>query len=416
MYQNIEKLDSIGFFNIKPGLERISKVLHFLNNPQDDIKYVLIAGTNGKGSVASIFSNILTSNGHKTGLYTSPHLISVTERIKINNNDISEEKFDETLGVVFDACGKTDTELSYFEIVTASAFIYFAQEGIDIGVLEVGMGGRWDATNVVTPLVSVITNISFDHMEHLGETTEKIAKEKAEIIKPKIPVVCGVSGNDLNVFVDKAGVTKSELYLIDRDFNYKKNDEGTFNYSGLENILNDLTTNLAGTHQIVNAVLSLAVCEILQMNYKLCIDFSSINEPLNTVQKKGRFEIVGVNPTVVLDGAHNVGSAEALVNTLEDFCSNQKFVFILSMLGDKDHEGFISVISKKARKIIISKIPNERGSDTNRLFNIARKFVGDVVVIEDYKEAFEYVKTLNKPVCVTGSIYLIGLVKEYLAN
>ena len=186
MNHNLKKLSEVGFFDIKPGLERITKVLTYLDNPQDKIKSVLIAGTNGKGSVASILSNILIFNNYKTGLYTSPHLVSVTERIKINSTDISGNNFDLALGAVFDACETTGVILSYFELVTAAAFVYFENNKIDITILEVGMGGRWDATNVVNPLISAITNISFDHQEHLGDTLELIASEKAEIIKEKL--------------------------------------------------------------------------------------------------------------------------------------------------------------------------------------------------------------------------------------
>jgi len=204
MYPNIERLNSIGLFDIKPGLERITIVLNYLGNPQNNIRYILIAGTNGKGSVASILSNILIHNGHKTGLYTSPHLISVTERIKVNNKSIDKKELNKLLRNIFEACIKTDVKLSYFELVTATAFLHFEKQKIDIGVLEVGMGGRWDATNIIIPLVSIITSISIDHTKHLGSTIELIAREKAEIIKKTIPVVSGVMGKNHKIIIDKA--------------------------------------------------------------------------------------------------------------------------------------------------------------------------------------------------------------------
>ena len=416
MCPNINKLNSIGFFDVKPGLERITEILNHLDNPQAKIKYVLIAGTNGKGSVASILSNILMYNGYKTGLYTSPHLISVTERIKINSKDISKREFDEVLGVVFDLCEKTVKKLSYFELVTASAFVYFEKQRIDIGILEVGMGGSWDATNVVTPLVSVITNISYDHTEHLGETTQLIAKEKSEIIKENIPVVTGVSGNEQEVFVDKASETNSDLYVLGSEFNYKRTETGEFDYLGIDNQISNLTSNLAGSHQIINSALALAVLELLGRDYKIDIDFENINEPLNSVQNNGRFEIVNVNPAMILDCAHNADAASALVNTLNEFCPHRKYVFLLSMLKDKDHENFISTISSKASKIVITKIPNERGAEAEQLFKVSKLYVEDTEIIYDYKESLEYVKYLNKPACITGSIYLIGLIKGYLKN
>jgi len=416
MKNNLEKLSKIGFFDIKPGLERISNVLNYLSNPQNKTKYVLIAGTNGKGSVTSILSSILFSNGYKTGQYTSPHLFSVTERIKIDNMNITEKNFNKVLGVVFDACEETGTTLSYFEIVTASAFVYFEKENIDLGILEVGMGGRWDATNVVKPLISVITNISLDHTEHLGNTTELIAAEKAEIIKENSIVVSGVSGKEKKILYEKAGEQKSKIYFLEEDFNFKYLGNAKFNYAGIENNLNSLSTNLAGIHQIVNSSLALAASELLKSGYDLNIDFKNINAPLNSVNHEGRFEIININPSVILDAAHNKASAEALVNTLDEFSENNKFIFLISMLKDKNQDEFISIISKKAEEIVVTMIPNERGTETKLLYKISKKYTDKVEIVEDYKEAYEYVKTLNKPVCITGSIYLIGLIKEYLIS
>jgi len=416
MNNNIEKLSKIGFFDIRPDLERISNVLNYLSNPQNNIKYLLIAGTNGKGSVASILSSISLSNGHKTALYTSPHLLSVTERIKIDNTDITEQNFDKALGVVFDACEGTETTLSYFEIVTASAFVYFEQENIDLGILEVGMGGRWDATNVVNPLISIITNISLDHTEHLGNTTELIAAEKAEIIKENSIVVSGVSGKERKILQDKAVEQKSEIYFLEEDFKFKKIENRKFDYKGIENNLDSLSTNLRGIHQIVNSSLALAASELLKTRFELKIDFKNIHAPLNSVNHKGRFEIINENPSVILDTAHNKASAESLVNTLDEFSENNKFIFLISMLKNKNQDEFISIISKIAEKIVVTNIPNVRGAETKLLYDISKKYTDKVEIVEDYKEAYEYVKTLNKPVCITGSIYLIGLIKEYLIS
>ena len=249
MKNNIKNLSNIGFFDIKPGLERIKKVLSHLGDPQDRFKSILIAGTNGKGSVAAILSNILMKNALKTGLYTSPHLISVTERLKINNQQISENDLDTALGKVFDACIESNTELSYFEIVTASAFVYFSEQDVDIAVFEVGMGGRWDATNVVNPLLSVITNISLDHTEHLGDTKALIAAEKAEIIKNNTPLISGVTGDESQILRTKAESVNSKTYFLGNDFNFTVNADKSFNYAGINNNLQNLSTNLFGSHK-----------------------------------------------------------------------------------------------------------------------------------------------------------------------
>lgn len=408
----LNKLSEVGFFDIKPGLERIIKVLTYLDNPQDKINSVLIAGTNGKGSVASILSAILISSGYKTGLYTSPHLLSITERIKINNTEIKEKDFDKILGIVFDACDATEITLSYFEIVTVSAFVYFEQKSIDLGILEVGMGGRWDATNVVNPLVSVITNISFDHTEHLGNTLELIASEKAEIIKEKVPVVSGVTGDVANVIIKKADSLYTNIYNIDEHFNSDIFEDRSFNYNGIELNLINLTTNLFGKHQIINSSLALAVTELLNRKNEFNIDFKSIHKALNSVQYEGRFEIINTDPFLILDGAHNTAAANALVDTI-NYITETKIVFLIGMLSDKNHEEFVSLLSKKAERIIVTFIPNERGVETDHLYQISKKYLDNVDIFEDYKDAYEYVKTLNKNVCITGSIYLIGLIKEY---
>ncbi len=412
MHHNINRLKATGFFDIKPGLERITRVLNYLVNPQDKIKYILIAGTNGKGSVASILSEILTSNRYKTGLYTSPHLISVTERIKIDNKNISQAELNETLEVIFNTCTKTSVKLSYFELVTVCAFLYFERQKIDIGILEVGMGGRWDATNVITPLVSVITNISIDHVNHLGNTTELIAREKAEIIKEKVPVVSGVTGKAQKTMINKAKEVGSDLFSIDRDFNYEKTGNGKFNYYGIYKRVENLVSGLVGTHQMANTAIAVAVCELIDAKHKIKIDIRSINKPLSSVRLEGRFEIVNGNPLTILDCAHNIGSAQALVNNLHELKPRSKYVFLLGMLNDKDHKEFIATISRKASKVVVTTIPNERGTDAETLFKMSKLFVDNTEMIQDYKKALKYVKSLNMPTCITGSIYLIGLAKQ----
>lgn len=416
MYPNIERFNSIGFFDVKPDLERITIVLNYLGNPQNNIRYILIAGTNGKGSVASILSNILIHNGHKTGLYTSPHLISVTERIKVNNKNIDKKELNKLLGNIFEACMKTDVQLSYFELVTATAFLHFEKQKIDIGVLEVGMGGRWDATNVIIPLVSIITSISIDHTKHLGSTTELIAREKAEIIKKIIPVVSGVVGKSHRIIVAKAKKNNSDLFITQKDFNYEKTDDGKFNYRGIFNRINKLTSNLAGGHQITNSATALAAAELLDARYNIKIDFESVGKPLNSVQLKGRFEIINTQPAVILDSAHNVGSANALINTLDEFLPDEKCVFLLGMSKDKDHNGFVETISRKAAKVVVTTIPGERGTDAQMLFKVSRTHVENTEIVNNYKKAFIYVKSLNMPACITGSIYLIGLIKQFLKS
>ena len=272
MFQNLDRLRLKGVDSVKPGLGRIAAVLKELGSPHGKKDYVAVAGTNGKGSVAACIASIFEANGYRVGLFTSPHLVDVTERIKAGGEEITREQLEETLGAVFAACARIGVELSYFETLTAAAFLHFNARSIDIGVLEVGMGGRWDSTNVCDHVAGVITNVSFDHTEYLGNTLGEIAGEKAGIIKENSLVVTGCTGEALSVIERRARETSSTCHRIGAEFTYREKEDLSFDYVGPGWNVPGLKVSLAGTHQVENAVLSVAAAELLTMHTRYKTD------------------------------------------------------------------------------------------------------------------------------------------------
>ncbi len=405
-------LSSLGLHTVKPGLDRIKGLMGALGNPHDRTAGIIVGGTNGKGSVASAISSVLSEAGCKTGLYTSPHLVSVTERIRINGARITESDLSEYINRVRFAGDKSPSgESSYFEALTAAAFLYFSDNGVDYSVLEVGMGGRWDATNVIKPLVSVITNISKDHTEYLGVTIGDIAFEKACIIKPGAPVVTGAGGEALEVIKSAATENASELYVLGQDFTFKEGENGGFSYSGSTWNIGDLKSSLQGLYQLENLALAIKVLETLTETGRVRIEEDVLRRGLSRIDWDGRFQIIRKDPPVILDSAHNPGAAKALVSSLKNFYPDVRFTFLVGMLGDKDHAAFIEEIAGVAKKIIITQAPSERSVSAERLSEVAKEYINNVTFIANCEEAYGELIDSGSPGCVTGSIYLIGALK-----
>ena len=416
MENGIDYLNSLGLHKVIPGLDRIYKLLKSFDNPQDQVPGIIIAGTNGKGSVASAITSILSAQGYKVGLYTSPHLINITERITINGVEINRSDLS---SIIFEIKKSSESVLdevpSYFEVITAAAYLYFARNSNDINVLEVGMGGRWDATNVITPLASVITNISKDHSEYLGDTIPEIAAEKACIIKPSVPVVTAAENEALKVIKQEAERNNSPLYVRGIDFRADGDVASSFSYVGTAKEYNDLRSNLGGEYQLVNLSLAIATIEALSQSNKISVDESSLRNGLLNINWQGRFEMIREEPPLILDGAHNPGAAKALVRSLSYKYPETKFTVLLAMLDDKDHEEFIIELAPITEKILITKAPSERSSNTNKLAETSKKYINDIEIIEDYESAYEAALKNKKPCIITGSIYLIGAIKNLVA-
>jgi dihydrofolate synthase/folylpolyglutamate synthase len=406
-------LNSLGLHKIKPGLGRIKKLLESLGNPQDRTPGIIVGGTNGKGSAAAAISSVLKTGGFKTGAYTSPHLINVTERIKINGIDIDGSDLAKLILRVKKAAERSLAESpSYFEVLTAAAFVYFAESGVDISVLEVGMGGRWDATNVITPLVSVITNISKDHTEYLGTTIGEIASEKARIIKPGVPAVTGAGGRALRVIGEYAARLKSPLRVYGRDFSSRGENTDDFDYEGSVWELRGLSSNLRGFYQIENLSVAIAALEALDEYHGIKVGEKDLRRGLLGIDWRGRLEILRKDPPLILDSAHNPGGAKALVKSLKQMYPSHKFTFLIGMLGDKDHSRFIRELMPIARKFVVTEIDSERALGAEALAKkISRIFPGAVTTEKDSGKAYRGLLKENGPACIAGSLYLTGAVE-----
>jgi len=347
------------------------------------------------------------------GLYTSPHLINVTERIKINGVQISNSDLSSIILEIKETAEKSLLETpSYFEVITAAAFLSFAREKVDFNVLEVGMGGRWDATNVITPLVSIITNISKEHTEYLGEKIVDIAAEKACIIKPTVPVITAAQGEALKVIEETADKNSSPLIVHKREFFTEGEDTDNFNYEGINWNLKNLKSNLRGHYQLENLSLAIATLETISQGHNIKIEGNSLRQGLSHINWEGRFELIMNGPTLILDSAHNPGAAKLLVESIEHSYPNTLFTFLIGMLEDKGHEEFFKEISRVTEKLIITKVPSERTSNPRELTEIASKYIKEIELIDDYKIAYSELLNSKKPSCVTGSLYLIGAIKN----
>ncbi|GJM15190.1 MAG: bifunctional folylpolyglutamate synthase/dihydrofolate synthase [Thermodesulfobacteriota bacterium] len=416
MENGLNYLNSLGLHKVKPGLERIKTLLGALGNPQNKVPGILIAGTNGKGSVAAAISSILSAQGYKVGLYTSPHLINITERIKTNNVQISESVLSLILLEIKEVAEKAQIEPSYFEIITAAAFLYFAREKADFNILEVGLGGRWDATNVITPLLSIITNITLEHTEYLGNTIAEIAAEKACIIKPSVPIITAAEDEAFDVIEQESSESDSPLYLYDRDFLINADTAYSFHYRGISSDIKNFKSNLRGSYQTKNLGLAIAAIEILEKNNHISITQESIRNGLSAINWEGRFEIIRDKPPLILDSAHNPGAAKSLRESILEAYPDTKFTFLIGMLDDKGHLEFLKEIASIAEKLIITKVPSERTADTQELYKMAQEQIDEVSVIEDYETAYSILIDSDSPSCITGSLYLVGAIKNLIQN
>jgi len=363
-------------------LGNITGLLAKLGNPHEGLKYIHVAGTNGKGSVCAMLYSILQEAGYKAGMYTSPHLVRFSERIQVNNKEITNEEIAELFGKI----KPFYTEETFFEVVTAMAFLYFKEKKADFVVLEVGMGGRLDATNVITPLVSVITNISLEHQKYLGKTIEKIAFEKAGIIKEGIPVVTGAEGSALDVIKEIAKKNNSKLSAISKP-------------------LKKYSLSLKGAFQQFNANIAVKTIEVLNERYKLGID--SIKSGLLKANWPGRFEFIGKN--ILVDCAHNPAGAKVLKNELLSIKDNYNhIILVVGILSDKDIKPMLDELVPLADKIIITRPKTSRAEEPE---NIAKFINREYIIIDDVKEAVKKAKSIAKEkdlIVVSGSIYVIG--------
>jgi len=412
----LKSMYSLRRFGIKLGLSTIRRILKGLGNPQDNFSCIHVAGTNGKGSVASALASILNASGYKTGLYTSPHLVRFNERITVRNRPVSNDNVVESYKAV-KRVHYGDREPTFFEFTTAMAFYEFGRQKVDWAVIETGMGGRLDATNIIKPALSIITNISVEHQEYLGNTITEIAGEKGGIIKRRTPVIIGIKQKHAVSVVKEIAKTKSApFFRLGDDFKVKRNKSGNFTYFGIENTWRNLKTGLLGNYQVDNAALVVAACEVLDRK-KADIPLKSIREGLANNNWPGRLEVVSKNPFILLDGAHNLIAARNLSNYLSNNLSNHNITLVIGILDDKPYKAMLTSLLPVCKRAIITSPKIDRALAPETLSAVAESFITDITIIPDVGEAVKYAIKTTLPddvVCIAGSLYLVGEAKEVL--
>jgi dihydrofolate synthase/folylpolyglutamate synthase len=409
----LEWLSSYEFHGIKPGLARITKILNLLGNPHKKIKTIHIAGTNGKGSTAIILSEILKAHSLKVGLYTSPHLFRLNERFRINGEEISDKKLEDLLKRLKEVI--KDFPVTYFEITTALAFLLFFEEKVDIAVIECGLGGRLDATNVIKPEVSIITTVGRDHTKYLGDTLEKIAFEKAGIMKREVPCVLGEINPELvPLFEKKAKKSKIPLFLLGRDFKVELKKEGWF-YKG-EREFKRLLLGLKGFYQGKNLACALKTLELLENKGLIKLEEKKLRKALKEVRWPGRYEkFVQNGKEILIDVAHNLQGIEALKETLEK--ENFKdFTLIMGISNEDGQKPFLKMLElflPLASKIFLCEFSSPRKIVTleewKEAINKLPSFQNRIELMSSPEEAYKMaLKEKNFRILITGSIYFVA--------
>ncbi|KAA9234510.1 MULTISPECIES: bifunctional folylpolyglutamate synthase/dihydrofolate synthase [Aerococcus] len=403
------------------GLDHIRDLMAVFDNPQDKLPTVHIAGTNGKGSTASMIARTLQLAGYKVGLYTSPSLVSFNERIRINGENIADEKLRAMKDYMKEKLAGTKIQCSEFELFTAMAWLIFYHEGCDIIVLEVGLGGRLDATNLVkSPLVSVITKIALDHENILGHTISEIAKEKAGIIKYYTPVVVYPYPKEaIEVLSETAERQGAPLKTIDTESIeniHPDNRQQVFTYKG-----EDYQLNLLGKHQVLNACLAIeALAEIKRAGFN--VELKQIKEGLQTVSWPGRFEWVHQDPEIIIDGSHNLDGVRAMRHAVEDYFPNIPRLAITGMLKDKDVYRMLGEVVHLFDEIVTITPDSDRAMTANELTKAAHMVTGlqkvKTYTAKNNEDAMAYARRWADQqegdclICVFGSLYLVGELRE----
>lgn len=417
-------------------LDRMRTLLHWLGDPQDRFRFIHVAGSKGKGSVSAMLANILQTEGFRVGLFTSPHLGHVAERVQVDQVPISQAELTTHLTEIRDACHfntrsrpSLEPELTFFEIGTAIGFLHFVRRRCDFGVVEVGLGGRFDTTNVCTPLLSIITSISFDHMQFLGNTLAEIAMEKAGIVKPGRPCVSGVRGDESRRVIEATcRERRSPLLQIDADF-HARTEPGLFDGTverwptvQVRTRQRDwpaMTLKLIGAHQASNAAVVVAAVEELR-RLGTPIRDHSVRDGLATVRWPARLEIVGRQPLILLDGAHNLASAEAVVRTLkESFPLRGERWLVFAGSRDKDLVGMLAVLAPVFDRIVLTRfLNNPRALPAEQLqAMVPPEKRAACVLTETPQEAVQAIRARCQPndqVLACGSLFLVGELRPLL--
>ena len=400
-------------FGIILGLDTIKRILAALKNPQHHFNSIHVAGTNGKGSVAAALCAILHESGYKVGLYTSPHLVRFNERICINNHPISNSEVVKCYRAV-KRVHHGERSPTFFEFATAMAPYAFKQQKVDWAVIETGMGGRYDATNVIQPAISIITNVSMEHRNYLGNTLVEIAREKSGIIKQTTPLVTAVKQKKVQALVKRVARKKSApVYRLRKHFKVRRNRMGGFSYYGIDHTWRRLKITLAGNHQFENAALALAASELL-IRRGTAISYNSIKKGLQQIRWPGRLEIVSDRPLIILDGAHNLIAARNLAKFLAENIGSQRITLVVGILDDKPFKPMLRSLLPVCSRALITRAKTDRALDPQRLCATAKEILSDVTIIPDVAKAFAHAvdtAAADEAICVAGSLYVVGEAK-----
>ncbi|HYS72321.1 MAG TPA: folylpolyglutamate synthase/dihydrofolate synthase family protein [Thermoplasmata archaeon] len=418
----LNELYALERFGIKLGLDVVRELLRRIGNPQDEFATIHVTGTNGKGSTCAFLASIFRAAGHRVGLYTSPHLVKFNERIRVDGAMIADGDVARLYGEIKPqaaamAANDETNQPTFFEITTAMAFRYFAERRVDLAVVEVGMGGRLDATNVIAPEACVITRIGLEHTEHLGRTVERIAREKSGIIKAGVPVVT-VEQPALSVIAAKAEELHCPLTVVGRDVRYTRLG---FDVEGQDlRLENELTVEaripLLGAFQPENAALAFAAALAVKARWKLTK--ASIAKGLSAAEWPGRLQVVRRHPTVIVDGAHNAPAAAALADSLQELFPGRKVTFVLGILNDKDLRGIAEALGPLASRVIAARPKTPRAfepEDVKRAFQ-AYASVDLAPGVKDAVRGTVDAAAKDDVIVVAGSIYTAGEALEFLGG
>lgn len=419
--QALKKIHSLNKFGSRPGLQRVKRLLAEMGNPQDDVKYIHVAGTNGKGSVCAVLSSVLKSAGYKTGLFISPFITDFCERIQINSTPIPHDKLSELTEYVFsfvEKLNKEDIIITEFEFVTALCFEYFKREKCDLAVLETGLGGLLDCTNVIKEnLCSVITSVSLDHTEILGETIEEIAEQKCGIIKDNCPVISCEQVEIAARVIKNSAIRHNSPLLFSTDVKVtpiSQNIDGTtLDFNGVT-----LNLSLIGEHQVQNARTALAALAVLNKDAGIKISSDAMKEGFKIAVNPARFEVLSKEPLIILDGAHNADGMLAFSKAVRKYTPQRKRVLLMGMLSDKDSLTSCRYIEGLFESAFTVPVSNPRTRSAEDMAAILKNHIENVEVCETpfigFDKALAKAKEENAALFICGSLYLAGELRPYI--
>lgn len=429
--QALNYIENTGKFGSRLGLENVSRLLDILGNPHRELSIIHVAGTNGKGSTCSFINSMLIYQGYNVGLYTSPYLEEFNERIKINNVNISDEDLAQSVSRVSDAIDQMTEEgcdhPTEFEIITACAFLYFRDRDVDFAVIEVGLGGRLDATNVCIPLISAITSISMDHTEYLGDTLARIAFEKGGIIKNKRPVVLYQQSDEVESVISSICSDRdSELFITENDkieYISEEMSSQSVNLEVMGHFYSGVEISLPGRHQARNLAVALSVLRLLEISSEISqVDTEALYRSIRETKWPGRMEVIKTEPLTIIDGAHNPDGAAILSESVDRYLVGKKINLVFGMLRDKDILSVAKLLAVKADRIIITEPESPRAASSAEVHGIilealSGEDIPDITEIPDIEEAVRQAQSMagdGEAVIYAGSLYMIGRVRSLL--